>query len=239
MPQTPPIPPSLPSVPPPAGRKKKVSGCFIGCLALVAAFFILPALIIPNFLRHREARMKALQQPVQIEVEAYEPLIGEELSGSGFHFESGGQRFIGCSLHQFEGKQPKEMMMLETDGEVKITERVHKGEDIQILRYESPQLDKLKPLKYRPDVTLSEGHPVLLYAGGEPVVGHVTRVKSGLDGLAHFATETPFAAMGCSGSPVVSGITGTVVGIALTANDPEKATDVGFEILRLPSASAP
>ena len=47
----------------------------------------------------------------------------------------------------------------------------------------------------------------------------------------------PYPAGGNSGSPIVSAVTGTVVGVMLTANDAEAATTVGFELLK-PEAKA-
>jgi hypothetical protein len=172
-------------------------------------------------------------KPLVIDPPVYETLFGEGASGSGFHFEWEGKRYIGCSLHQFEGKAPSEMISLSIDQNVAILARVHKQEDVQVLTYRSVELDALTPLSYDGDPSIEKGDPVVLYNMDRKIVGHVTQVPGTAQGLAFFRTEKPFEARGCSGAPVISGTTGSLIGVALTADDADRARTVGFEVLRL------
>jgi hypothetical protein len=81
------------------------------------------------------------------------------------------------------------MLLPDVGSEVTITGQAHRGEDLQILRYDSRELDKLEPLIYRAPVSLNKGDPVILYSGEDQIIGHVSKVKSAFDGLAHFVTR--------------------------------------------------
>lgn len=94
--------------------------------------------------------LTAPKRAVEAVIPQYEDLLGEELSGSGFHVEHGGRRYVVCSLHQFDGRQPREMGALSFDEPIRLTGRAHVQKDVQVLTYESPELDKLAPLSYAP-----------------------------------------------------------------------------------------
>jgi len=94
----------------------------------------------------------------------YETMIGEGLSGSGFHFQISGRRYMACSPHQLDGKTIK---------------------------------------------------------------AHVTRL-SFLEEY-WFKSETPFVGRGGSGSPVVSELTGKVMGVSLGGNLGDTMTEGYFE----------
>ncbi|MBI3921024.1 MAG: hypothetical protein HY318_06345 [Armatimonadetes bacterium] len=209
-------------------------------IAVSALFWTAVAMVVwTGANRHSNTLSKGRlkKKPVMITVKPYETLIGEGLSGAGFHFEWDGHRFIGCSLHQFEGRTPAEMIPLsdEKNANVKVEKRVYKQKDVQILTYTSAFLDAVKPLIYRPGISLSSGDPVIMINLDQQIAGHITEIERA-PRSAEFEVEKPFEAQGCSGSPVVSGLTGTVVGVALTADSPDAARLVGFEILDLPES---
>lgn len=161
----------------------------------------------------------------------YSTLLGEDLSGSGFHFAVGEKRYLACSLHQFEGKAPSVMGSMDFDDPIEIKGRVYKGKDIQVLTYVSADLDKQAPLKFDAKVTPEVGDKVYCYNFDDSYEGEITAID-GDKRTYSVRMSKPYPAGGNSGSPVVSAVTGTVVGVLLSANDAEAATTVGFELLR-------
>ncbi|MBI3921016.1 MAG: DUF4190 domain-containing protein [Armatimonadetes bacterium] len=182
-----------------------------------------------------EGFLSASPRPLKVQPPDCETLIGEGLAGSGFHFDWQGKRYLGCSLHQFEGKTPAEMISPSFDDRITVTGRVHQQNDVQILTYRSPALDKRRPLRYAGPISLAAGDPVILYDFDQKIIGHIRRLPTKVDSLAYVWLDKPFRAQGCSGGPVVSGVTGSVIGVTLTADDPAKAKLIGFELLRLPT----
>lgn len=167
----------------------------------------------------------------------YAALLGEGLSGSGFHFAIGDKRYIACSLHQFEGKAPAVMGSMDFDDPIKIVKRVYAGKDIQVLAYVSADLDKKAPLKFDEKVTPAVGDKVYCYDFEDSYEGEIVSIAP--DNRSYSVKMSKaYPAGGNSGSPVVSAATGTAVGVLLTANDAEAATTVGFELLR-PEKKAP
>ncbi len=166
----------------------------------------------------------------------YSTLLGEDLSGSGFHFTAGGKRYLACSLHQFEGKAPSIMGSMEFEGQIKVSGRVYAGKDIQVLSYVSAELDKQEPLKFDPKVTPSVGDKVYCYDFEESYPGVIVAIDPDQRNYS-VRLSKPYPAGGNSGSPIVSAVSGTVVGVLLTANDPKAASIVGFELLK-PQAKA-
>lgn len=162
----------------------------------------------------------------------YETMIGEGLSGSGFHFQSGDKRFIACSLHQFDGETPTTMLAPDLETDIPITGRVHVGTDIQVLSYDQKVFPDASPLIYDRKPSISVGDPVFLMIEGEAVKAHVTR-WSLLEGY-WFKSETSFVGQGASGSPVVSGLTGKVIGVFLGGNAGDTMTEGYFEDLQMP-----
>ena len=166
----------------------------------------------------------------------YSTLLGEDLSGSGFHFAVGEKRYLACSLHQFEGKAPSVMGSMDFDAPIKIKGRVYNGKDTQVLTYVSAELDKQAPLKFDPKVTPAVGDKVYCYNFEDSFAGEITAIAPDKRTYS-VKMSKPYPAGGNSGSPIVSAVTGTVVGVMLTANDAEAATTVGFELLK-PEAKA-
>ncbi len=166
----------------------------------------------------------------------YSTLLGEGLSGSGFHFAAGGKRYVACSLHQFEGKAPGVMGSMDFEAQIKVNGRVYTGKDTQVLTYVSAELDKQEPLKFDPRVTPAVGDKVYCYDFEDSYAGEITAIAPDQRNYS-VKLSKPYPAGGNSGSPIVSAVSGTVVGVLLTSNDAKAATIVGFELLK-PQAKA-
>ncbi len=162
----------------------------------------------------------------------YSTLLGQDLSGSGFHFQVGEKRYLACSLHQFDGNAPSVMASLDFDDAIEIKERVYKGKDTQVLTYVSADLDKCAPLKFDPKVTPAVGDKVYCYDFADSYEGAITAIHPDKRTYSVKMSQ-PYPAGGNSGTPIVSAVTGTVVGVLLSANDADAATTVGFELLRI------
>ncbi|MCE9612146.1 MAG: serine protease [Chthoniobacter sp.] len=172
------------------------------------------------------------RNPHLLEAPKYEALLGQNLIGAGFHVEVGTRRYICTSAHQFDGAKPEQMGSLDFDEPIVLKNVVHKQADLLLITYESKKLDEQRPLKYDYGARVEVGLPVYLYPmNGGPVKGHITLLNLSKSEATVHAT-VPFEAAGMSGSPVVSGETGSVIGILTDANDPKRATQIGIQILR-------
>ncbi|QTN32658.1 DUF4190 domain-containing protein [Akkermansiaceae bacterium] len=178
------------------------------------------------------AHLSTKPKPFVASAPEYETMIGEGLSGSGFHFESGGKRFIACSLHQFDGKAPATMLAPDLETDIPITGQVHEGTDIQVLSYDEKVFPDPSPLIHDGNPSVSVGDPVFLLIDDKAVKAHVTRY-SFLEGH-WFSAEKPFVGQGGSGSPVVSGLTGKVIGVFLGGEGGDMMTEGYFEDLEMP-----
>lgn len=161
---------------------------------------------------------------------AYETLIGEGLVGSGFHFQAGEKTYLACSLHQFDGKIPQSMSSMAFEDIISVTGRTYKGNDVQVLTYESEALSKIPPLRFVATAVPKQGDAVYCYNFEEPYLGFVVSIDE-QERTCSVRMKAPFPAQGNSGSPVVLARTNSVIGVMLTANDSEEATTVGFELL--------
>jgi hypothetical protein len=160
----------------------------------------------------------------------YSTLLGQDLSGSGFHFTHGNKRYLACSLHQFGGKSPTVMGSMEFDTPIKIKNRIYVGKDTQILTYVSSELDKQSSLKFDPSLKPSIGDKVYCYNFDDSFTGEIISISEDKK-TCSVKMSKPYPAGGNSGSPVVSAKSGTVIGVLLTANDTKTATIIGFELL--------
>ena len=168
----------------------------------------------------------------------YATLVGEGLSGSAFHFAVGTKRYVACSLHQFEGMAPRHLISMDFDGDIEVKQRLFTGKDTQVLRYISAELDKLEPLKFDPQVTPAVGDKVWCYHFDTSYEGQIISISP--DKRDHtIRMSQPYPAAGNRGGPVVSAVSGTVIGVVLTGNDAKAATIIGFELLKLDTPSAP
>jgi len=171
-------------------------------------------------------------------VPIYPGFIGEGFKGSGFHFEWEGQSFIGCSLHQFDSETPEVMHMFnsgkgESIIEVPVTGRAFMQEDVQILAYETGVIDEFDGLVYEDNVEIRAGEVVYVMTSRGPLEARVMLFCSSYEPGMRCAKLKlhPTRLRGLSGSAVISGVTGTVVGVLLTGN--EEAGTFGFEVLDL------
>ncbi len=121
------------------------------------------------------------------------------------------------------------MAHMNFDDPISIKDQVRTQNDIQILTYESDELSKFPSFPYDPEEVIASGMPVYIYDFDTPYTGRVYRVGKRPD--AKIAMDESYPAAGNSGSPVVSGMTGNVIGVVLSADSPEDAKLVGFEIL--------
>lgn len=202
-----------------------LSGLILGYLGLLP-MTLMAVSVISHFDR---AKANAPREAI-VTAPEYMTLIGEGFSGSGFHFSIDDQRYIACSLHQFDGATPEVMHAGLMDSTIQITDLVTTQEDLQILRYTGDGLDQVPPLPYEYQPELKLGTPIYLYDFEESYSGHITRRERGSNNYSIRMTA-PFPAGGSSGSPVVSAETGKVIGVVLTANSADAATTVGFEAL--------
>ncbi len=201
-----------------------ITGVICGLLASIG--LIVVALMFTGF-----ANLVAdLRRPVTATIPPYETFYGQSASGSGFHFEWEGERFIACSLHQFDGEMPDHMLSAELE-RVPISGSAFEQMDVQILRYRSSELDRVEPLRYVPGEKITLGHPVVLLFDDEEIVGNVIKVLPDEDGLLGFSVRgvTPVL-NGASGSPVLSGLSGNVIGVLI----PQDERRVYFEPLDPP-----
>jgi hypothetical protein len=172
--------------------------------------------------------------------EKYEVLIGEGFAGSGFVIRYANALFGVCSMHQFEGKTPNTLELLEGDAVQLDSAKVFKQTDVQVLPLKRLR-EKLPYLAYNPEFTLRPGEEVLILGPTANETGILT--ATGMTGgsyeskegprLLGLRTFRPFKAAGGSGCPVIRKGIG-VVGVLTDADDPEKARTVGFETLCLP-----
>jgi len=162
---------------------------------------------------------------------SYIPLVGEKGAGSGFHFQSGENIYIACSLHQFGGEIPKLMHSSEFESPVLIAEQVKRGEDIQILTFTSNELDALAPLKFEPNFEPSVGEEIYIYCNDGEKVARARIDTLAKDGSCLASTREPYQAGGMSGSPIVSAVNNLVIGVLVGADSATDATSVTFELL--------
>lgn len=166
----------------------------------------------------------------RVEAPSYMTLIGDGLSGSGFHFEVDGRQYIACSLHQFDGAVPSLMVSLDIDEPIEVTGQVDEQLDVQVLTFNSDDLEALEPLSYEPGNRPKMSTPVYIYDFDDVYGGTIVDINW-TTGRCEIRMDKPFPAMGNSGSPVISAIDGKVIGVLLDADDPEAARIVGFEYL--------
>jgi hypothetical protein len=205
------------------GRGFAITGIVLGVINVVLSGVM--AVLVVLAMRFADARPTLDTQPT------YRSLIGEGLSGSGFHFDWDGERYIACSLHQFDGGTPGEMISFDLET-IPVFERVHAQADVQILTYAEATLAAADPLRYMHGVGVRRNERVLVMADNEAVWGTVTAAYPDANRLRYLTLDHPRPLQGLSGSAIVNGATGTVVGVLITGD--EARGIVGFELLDLP-----
>ena len=206
---------------PPRPRGMAIAGTVLGACGLL---LFIGMMVIGYF--------SGKPKPFVKDAPTYETMIGAGLSGSGFHFQKDGKSYIACSLHQFDGEVPETMLAPDLETDIPITGQVHVGADVQVLSYDNSVFTESSPLVYDGTSDVSIGDPVYLLIDGEAIKAHVTRYSI-LEGT-WFKSETPFVGQGGSGSPVVSGLDGKVVGVFLGGKVGDTMTEGYFEELEMP-----
>lgn len=208
-----------------SGRGFAITGIVLGAINVVLSVVMAGLVIL--------AVSAAGPRPTLDTLPTYQSLIGEGLSGSGFHFDWDGERYIACSLHQFDGGTPGEMISLDLET-IPVFDRVHVQTDIQVLTYAEPTMAAVDPLRYLHGVGVRRNERVLVMADNEAVWGTVIQAYPDANRLRYLRLDQPRPLQGLSGSAIVSGATGTVVGVLMTGD--EAGSIVGFELLDLPES---
>ncbi|MCH2175040.1 MAG: serine protease [Lentisphaeria bacterium] len=163
---------------------------------------------------------------------AYTTLIGGGLRGSGFHFEANGKKYIGSSLHQFDNHAPTQMLFEDGEGTIKVLSQVHKGKDIQVLSYESVDLDEITALKFDPKAKVKNRERVYILSGDKSYEGTIAFHYDDKVNFVVFLREQ-FVAGGMSGAPIISAQTGTVVAILIGADKANNPVHIIVEKLTI------
>jgi len=213
-----------------------ITGLILSYIQLVLGMVVLLVIIgflaflLKESLDHSSGEMPEVLTTLAVDAPEYSTLIGEELSGSGFHFKYEDETYIACSLHQFGNKTPEVMSHLDFEEPIKIKELVATQDDVQILAFSSEQLSEVTGLNYDPTEEVGVNDRVYLYDFEDVYTGHISLELSA--GFKYQITlHDPYPAAGNSGSPVVSATTGNVIGVVLSADDGERASIVDFERL--------
>lgn len=178
---------------------------------------------------------------IQTPPDKYEVLSGEGLVGSGFVIRHGNALYGVTSIHQFQGKVPATLEPIEGDSIRLDKSRVVRQTDVQIAPVIAPS-HKLQVLDYSQEFILTAGEDVIILGpAGDVVDGKLT--TKGLNGIRFNSADgprelevrasEPLLMAGGSGGPIVQKRTGKVVGVVLSADNPEKARIIGFETLCL------
>ena len=216
------------------GTVMAVIGTVLSVLGILFAVFVV--VYITQSILGANERLSPREATATVPI--YPGFIGEGFKGSGFHFEWEGQSFIGCSLHQFDSEIPEVMHMFnsgkgESIIEVPVTGVAFVQNDVQILEYEAGVIDQFDALVYEDNVEIRAGEVVYVMTSRGPLEARVRLLCSSYEPGMRCAKLNlhPVRLRGLSGSAVISGVTGTVVGVLLTGD--EEAGTFGFEVLDL------
>lgn len=210
------------------GRGQAITGTVLGSLGTAIVAMFVASLV---FLEPEEG------PPFAEDLPAYEELVGEGFIGSGFHFRYGEGTYIGCSLHQFDEDAPEEILTLSLE-RIDITGRVHKQRDVQVLTFEADEvLDEVEPLEYDPDLVVERLDPLVVPNLNGDLRGRLLSGSLNDEGQYLMRLSERGADLsGVSGSPVIHGVSGKVVGVVLTYHGIRNA--LGYEPLELPESLA-
>ena len=109
---------------------------------------------------------------------------------------------------------------------VRVVRQIYYKEDIQVLGYEDERLDKVPALSWTPGHRSAVGDPVYLF-GDDGAVAATVASQAGNETTV--VPKAEFSPGGMSGSPVVSALTGNVIGVLLSADEPVNASWVSFQ----------
>lgn len=162
----------------------------------------------------------------------YQTLRHPDFKGAFFQFEHEGDPYLACSLHQAHLKPGSELFRDGDDDPVVLKKRVHTQKDLQVWTFDGPT----KPghlLTYRSDLRVKKDDRIYFLHRGEKIAATVVALPDDNQFRHQYQSDRPFAAAGLSGSPVYLPRSGVVIGVLQTADDKERATRGGFEVLAL------
>ncbi len=171
--------------------------------------------------------------PVHAPPPAYQTLHHPKFNGAFFQFEHKSERYLACSIHQAHLKSGDQLTRKGDSRVVTVGKRVKKQKDLHLWTFQHPNPRPEHCLKYRPEVRLAIGDRIYLLNQGRKIAATIIALPSGQQFRHTYRADHPFAANGLSGSPVYLPRTGSVVGVLQTANDKQRATLGGFELLEL------
>ena len=217
------------------GKGIAITGLVLGVIGAVFTTILSVAIVSAI----NEGRTLRTPRVATADVPEYVKVVGDGFSGSGFHFEWEGRLFMGCSLHQFDDAVPGEMLVFLGDWsdeiiEVEIEEQVHRLEDVQILRFDESALEGIAPLRYDGEADVRYGELVYIMSADGPLAADVVNLWTGERHMRYARLREPVPLRGTSGSAVVSGVTGHVVGVMLLTAQTDDEELAGFELLELP-----
>lgn len=166
--------------------------------------------------------------------QSYQPLYHPTRPGSAFHFTSQNRRYVACSLSQFQGQPPTELRSREFQESIVIRDQVHKQQDVQILTYDSVKLDNIAPLTHDGADRIVTGESVALRINDKTLTG--TLIGRAPHELNHWQFRVPEAihAANSQGAPVMSTLTGKVIGVVVASPVLHHTLIVTFEPLTIP-----
>ncbi len=196
------------------------------------------------------SNVKSWAQPSEVRLhttvvkgDAYQPLIGDGLQGSGFLFKIE-QGFIlaASSRHQFDNpdQAPSRLMDIGSAGDLTVslnTEQLIRQPDSQI-QLVTALSAPATCLEYQSTDVLKHGDSLrLILEKGKWIEGTLmarTNVPLGVPSvLLRMRVQTNEKVAGSSGSPIVHAETGRVVGVMLGADKADAPTVLMFETLRV------
>jgi hypothetical protein len=162
------------------------------------------------------------------------PARGAARAGTGFFVSTAGSVYAVTAGHVNEDLGGPPTTFVGTGGRVAVGPVVFIRNDVQVLRVKGEAPAALQP----GSLLVGPRGPLLILSPA----GHVTGQggRSGYGGsssagdLLEFRADIPFQAIGCSGAPVVDRGTGHAIGVVLTADNPARASYIGFAPLTLP-----
>ncbi len=152
-------------------------------------------------------------------------------AGTGFVVHaSDDEPYAVTAIHPYEGETPTLFDDLFPETRIELGDVVGEGDDVRIQRLATELQSGVTTLRLVPQVGIRKDDRVALLTIDGPVLATVTKTPLlGRDG--EMELDTPTDVAGSSGAPIVLVETGTVVAVALSADDPLEATMVGFEKL--------
>ena len=229
------------------GRGLAISGIVLGSIGTLLTMLLVVGIFLAAIESATQQATQLTARDATAPVPEYPDVIGGGFSGSGFHFRWEHRQFFCASLHQFDDAVPSEMIVFPSDPgadifEVSIYDRVYQLHDVQIMTFDERAMEGIDPLIYDGEADIRYGELVYIMTRDGPLTAHVIDAGTDEPHMRYARLSEDFSLSGTSGSAVVSGVTGRVVGVMLvSAETYDNETLAGFELLELPRSvlSAP